>query len=428
MKKNLLILSALFISGICSAQWTRINSTTTETLNDVDFLDQNYGVIVGNRSTILLTTNGGATWTDINNGNISGDIYNVTVTGTDTIYLSTYDFGTASGDVYRTTNGGISWNVKASDPGINHRIDLEWNQASNTLFASASNLLSTQNSGSSWDTLLNYIAGTTSTDLLHFADPQTGHLSGNISGFIGYSAYFFRTEDGGQNWYKGDPFSFPNSHALTTMSFVSADTSYAFTNQYSGWAPSATNGMVRMYNFNRSVPNPGDTSYTFNSQVVNAAMPDYMNDAVFETAMKGYAFGNAAKIYRTQNGGTTWTVEYTDTCSSCAILKSDFENGVGYAVGSNGTLVKFGTTTSVVESSDLQTVNIYPNPGTGKFTIRWGNPGNTLIEVLDIVGNTVLKKEMSFSSQIDLSDSAKGIYMVRLTNRDRQIIKKIIVE
>jgi photosystem II stability/assembly factor-like uncharacterized protein len=428
MKRNLLILSALFITGICNAQWTRINSTTPETLNDVDFLDENYGVIVGNHSTILLTSNAGSTWTDINNGAISADIYNVQVTGPDTIMVSTYDFATASGMIYSTTNGGVNWSLLGSDPGLNHRIDLEMNDPLHTVFASTSKLLSTQDFGNSWDILLNNIAGTTSTDLLHFADAQTGHLSGNISGFIGYSAYFFRTEDGGDNWYPGDPFSFPNSHALTTMCFVSPDTSYAFTNQYSGWAPSATNGMVRMYNFNRSIPSPGDTSYTFSSQVINSAMPDYMNDAYFESASKGYAFGNAGKIYRTVNGGSNWTVDYTDTCSSCAILKADFENGVGYAVGSSGTLVKFGTTTSVVETESLDTVSIYPNPGTGKFMIKWSNNEKSILQIFDILGNKILETELSSTTQIDLSDNARGIYMARLTNGKKQLIKKIIIE
>ncbi|MCW3102754.1 MAG: type sorting protein [Bacteroidetes bacterium] len=426
MKKILLTLSSFLSVFLCQAQWAPLNSTTTVKLNDVDFIDENYGVIVGDGNTILLTTDGGITWNDANHHNISGDVTNVTLISTDTMYVSTYDFSSATGTVYYSTDAGLSWAPVAADPGLNHRIDLEMNAPSGKLFASSSHLISSDDHGTTWDTLLSNIAGTTSTDLLHFADSQTGSLSGNISGFIGYSAYFFRTEDAGAHWYAGDPFSFPNSNALTTMCFVNADTAFAFMNQYSGWAPSAVNRLVKIFNFNLSIPSPGDTSYVFSNQMVNTTMPDYMNDARFEDSSNGLAVGNAGKIYRTTNGGTSWTVDYTDTCSSCPILKMDFENGTGYAVGANGILVKYGVTTGTPEAA-AASFGIYPNPGHDVFYIKT-NSAKASLEVYNAIGELITAAETGNEYRLDLSGYSKGIYFAKLTVNGKAVSKKIVLE
>jgi photosystem II stability/assembly factor-like uncharacterized protein len=428
MKKILLLISSFLSISLCQAQWAPLNSTTSATLRDVDFSDEYYGVIVGDGNTILLTTDGGVSWNDINHHSISGDVYNVKVLHTDTVFVSTYDYNSAITAIYMTENTGATWSLVATDSTTNHRADLETNAPANRLFVSGSNLISSGDYGSSWDTLLNYVAGTTSTELLHFADSQTGHLSGNISGFIGYSAYFFRTADGGHRWYAGDPFSFPNSDALTTMCFVNADTSYAFMNQYAGWAPSATNRLVRMYNFNM-VASPGDTTFTFGSAIVNNAMPDYMNDARFEDARNGLALGNAGKIYRTVNGGSVWTVDYADTCSTCAILKMDFENGVGYAVGENGMLVKYDMATGINNVSNVgPSLSVYPNPGTGVFMIRSGGTAKAILEVYTATGEKILGTTATNEYRLDLSGYAKGMYFAKLSINGKQTVKKIILE
>jgi photosystem II stability/assembly factor-like uncharacterized protein len=426
MKKILFTISSLLSVCLCEAQWTALNSTTTVKLNDVDFIDENYGVIVGDGNTILLTNDGGLTWNDANHHNISGDVTNVTLVSRDTMFVSTYDFSSSGGSVYYTTDAGLSWTPVATDPAINHRIDLEMNAPSGKLFASPSHLISSPDYGVTWDTLLNYIAGTTSTDLLHFADSQTGSLSGNISGFVGYSAYFFRTEDAGTHWYTGDPFSFPNSNALTTMCFVNADTAFAFMNQYAGWAPSAVNRLVKIFNFNLSVPSPGDTSYVFSNQMVNTTMPDYMNDARFEDSSNGLAVGNAGKIYRTTNGGTSWTVDYADTCTSCPILKLDFANGTGYAVGANGILVKYGVTTGIPEAA-AASFSVYPNPGRDLFQIRTG-AAKASLEVYNSIGELITAVETGNEYKLDLSGYAKGIYFAKLTVNGKAVSKKIVLE
>lgn len=429
MKKLLITIPMLIGAALCNAQWAPINSTTTETLNDVDFKDENYGVIVGNRETILLTVDGGISWNDINMGTVRGDIYNVKVHNTDTIFVSSYDQSTTTGIIFLTVDGGSTWmNINESFV-LNHRIDLEKNADNGKLFASSDHLISSDMYSSTWDSLISGIAGTTSLDLIRFADSQVGHLSGNVSGMIAYSSTFYRTEDAGTTWYHGDYFSMPNSNAFTTMNFVNSDTAYIFTNQYAGWVPSSINELVRLTNFNLTIPFPGDTAYTYNSSIVNTAMPDYINDARFTNAQNGLALGNTGKIYKTIDGGVNWTVDYTDPCSTCPLYKMDFENGTGYAAGANGLLIKYQLATTINNNTlDPNSVNVYPNPNNGAFKVSVKEGSTAVGEIFNIVGEKIQQIEFQNATTIDLTAQSKGLYFIKVTIDGLSVTKKITVQ
>jgi photosystem II stability/assembly factor-like uncharacterized protein len=67
MKKFSILLIALFVVSVTSAQWFPQNSGTTKNLNDVYFTDANTGYAVGDSGTILKTTDGG-NWVAQNSG------------------------------------------------------------------------------------------------------------------------------------------------------------------------------------------------------------------------------------------------------------------------------------------------------------------------------------------------------------------------
>lgn len=430
MKKILITVPLLMSVFLCKAQWTPINSTTTETLKDVDFMNASYGVIVGNRGTILLTTNGGTSWTDINNQNVGGDILSVKVWNTDTVFVSNFDPNITTGSVLLTTNGGTTWNPIADDYALIHPIDIETNEPNGKVFGSLGNLISKNFNSPVWDTLIRGISGITSLERLQFANSQVGHLSGNVSGAATYSTRFFRSENAGINWYSGDPFSMPNSDAHTTMSFVNADTSFCFTNQYSNWAPSSINRLVRLENFNLSTPSPGNTVYTFDATIINNSMPDYMNDARFENSKNGLALGNMGSIYRTIDGGINWTVDYTDACNSCHLNKMDFENGVGYAVGENGILIKYTSLPTGLKSNSFnQTmVNIYPNPNNGIFKVTVKTPDSVSGAIYNSIGDLIQNIEFKNSITLNFTDYSSGIYFIKIILNGESVTKKIIIE
>lgn len=425
MFKQLILGSSLLITSICSAQWTTLNSTTSNKLNDVDFIDHYYGVIVGDTHTVLLTSDGGENWNSIA-GTIIGNVTNVDVINYDTIIVSTLDDQNANGTVYLTENGGATWTTIYSETSLIHGIDLEHNIPT-SLFAAGAYLVSTEpNFGSSWDTLVSNISGTTSLSILKFANNSVGHLSGQISGFFGYSAWFYRTENNGESWFAGDPFSFPNSDGLTTMCFIDPDTALVFTNNYAGFMPSNENGLVKIYNFNKVENSPGDTSFVFTSAVVNTLTPGYMNDATFESPSTGYAICEDGKVYKTVDGGITWT---TDFSSGETLFRISSVSGIMYAVGNNGKLIKYGSTLSV-DNNFQKLPTVYPNPFTNQLSIPLKNQINC-IQLFDVTGKKIIS-EFVDSSQVlfkmDTQDLPEGLYLLNITTKNGESFTQKIVK
>ena len=429
MMKMHLFLLILALTQISNgfAQWSPLVSGTSKNINDLDFLNQNYGVIVGDQNVILLTTDGGANWTDINGGAIIGDIYGVKVMNIDTIIVSIFSsFG--SGRVFKTTDGGSSWGIIYGDNGLTHRMDLESNTSNNNLMVAATNLTKTTNPlGSSWDTLVTGISATISLDVIKFKDGQTGHLSGNVSGFSGYSAYFYRTKDV-NNWYKCDVFSMPNSDAFTTMCFIDPDTVLMFTNTYAGFTPSNQNHLIKLYDFSLAVVGPSDTAYVFSNQTVNATIPAYMNDAYFENGSTGYALGNDSIIYKTIDGGINWSIDYA---SNNELFRIDFVNGVGYAVGNNGEVVKYSPITTNIkeQANNSSIIQVYPNPVANNITIKTSFIINELT-IYNMEGKKVksILNNNSTTLSTDIKDLPSGNYLLKVDGKNGNIQTKQIVK
>lgn len=423
--KKILLLPALLLSFFhCLAQWTPLNSTTTQDLYDVDFLDPNYGVIVGTGGTILLTTNGGTTWADINN-QLAGDVYSIKVINADTMFVSTFNPLIAQSRVYITFNAGTTWSSIGFDNSTNHKADIETANY-NRIFTAANHLTSTSDNGNTWDTLLTNIGGITSLSILKFAkNSQTGHLSGNVSGFTSYSAYFFRSDDGGSNWYPNDLFSFPNSDALTTMSFIKADTVMLFTNDYNGFSPSNINGLVKTYDYTKTVLVSGDTVFSFTSQIVNAAMPAYMNDGQFLGSLDAFAFSENGNVYKTIDGGITWSVDYTGTDT---LFSSCFTNGIGYAVGSNGTLIKYTGPTSVNENGMNDNISVYPALANDYINVDAGISREVHYTIISAAGKTVHSGMLKAGeNKIPIGGYPPGTFYIKLQNKNGVVSKKFVV-
>jgi hypothetical protein len=87
--------------------------------------------------------------------------------------------------------------------------------------------------------------------------------------------------------------------------------------------------------------------------------------------------------------------------------------------------------TSVLNASFENSIDIYPNPGNGIFTIKSTHFNHWIknIAVYDAVGSKV--KEYSnlvvASSSIDLTSLSDGIYHVRIDGNDSSIVRKVVL-
>lgn len=360
--KKFLIFFPVFLSvfNFSNAQWTILSSGTSQVLHDIHFINADTGIVAGDNQTLLITLDGGLTWNPVNNLP-SGNIHSVRMISPDSIIATTYNSTAQSGTVNFTSNGGLTWQLLLTDNATGHQLDLE--KPSDKFFITGNALLSNNSFGTSWDTLVENTSATTMLDHIRFADESTGHLSGLVSGIVSYSAAFYRTEDEGLTWFSGNPFSFPNSDALTTMCFIDPDTAIVFTNDYAGFSPSNINGVIKIYNFNKFSAFPGDTVFNFTSSILTASSPAYMMDAYFANRDSGFAVSSNGKIYKTLNGGMNWTADYNGSVPLNSV--SPF----GYAAGDNGVILKLATSTGLTDHDISSQFIIYPNPVNDKLMV-----------------------------------------------------------
>jgi hypothetical protein len=85
--------------------------------------------------------------------------------------------------------------------------------------------------------------------------------------------------------------------------------------------------------------------------------------------------------------------------------------------------------TSGILTVDSENVTIYPNPTTGQLIISITGPTtkeNTIISIHNMVGKVVF--ESHYKRQIDLSGLENGIYLLKLSLPQGDIVRKLILQ
>jgi len=82
-----------------------------------------------------------------------------------------------------------------------------------------------------------------------------------------------------------------------------------------------------------------------------------------------------------------------------------------------------------VDNNSLQRIPVYPNPSEGIFYINTQKYAINSWTVSDLNGQVLKKQVQSFQSGvIDLMEFPKGIYLLRVTTQNQQLIQKLIKE
>jgi len=86
------------------------------------------------------------------------------------------------------------------------------------------------------------------------------------------------------------------------------------------------------------------------------------------------------------------------------------------------------------EKSNAGSLEVYPNPNNGQFTISFSTPnqGNYNLKVENILGQALYLKSLSefsgtYTTQMNRTTLSKGLYFVRLESPGAETVKKIIV-
>ena len=91
--------------------------------------------------------------------------------------------------------------------------------------------------------------------------------------------------------------------------------------------------------------------------------------------------------------------------------------------------------TVAVNRNDSKTyvLECYPSVVHDKITVLYAASENALLTVTNLLGQVVLKKDLTASLSpnafdLDLSNLSKGLYLLRLDNNQTHLLKKIITE
>ena len=83
-------------------------------------------------------------------------------------------------------------------------------------------------------------------------------------------------------------------------------------------------------------------------------------------------------------------------------------------------------TSGIEETTTGLQPEIFPNPSSGEFLIRWSGQKNIIVDVYDVLGNKVHNANGN-EIQLKLPDHPNGIYFIHITDqKGNVIIKKII--
>lgn len=145
--------------------------------------------------------------------------------------------------------------------------------------------------------------------------------------------------------------------------------------------------------------------------------------------------GSAGTFNVNVNGNLVGTIAYDDTVQTITIPNINVENNVSVVIDGNSTgsnRVKFDDLSYTCYSSlstdkfDLSSVNIHPNPVKNNLTVDLKSNIDTNIEIYDILGKRVYRNTLSTSNTINLQSLKAGIYIVKISQDNATITKKLI--
>lgn len=225
--------------------WQLQNSGTQNNLNRIQFLNRDNGFAMGSDHILLHTSNGGFIWNADSVPEPLQRVYGSTPFN-DFAFVSPSKGWIASGDY---SSGNLD-----SPP------------------SSEGGLLQTTDGGSTWSIL---DSGRTAYLAIYFLDSSNGWIS---SANANTGSVVLRTSDGGLTWQPGE-------HTLPwkRMHFVTS---------LVGWAL-----------FSNLLGKTTDGGRTW--QV--SAPPSYANSVRFTDLMNGWLVGTSGEVYRTSDGGITWS-------------------------------------------------------------------------------------------------------------------------
>jgi photosystem II stability/assembly factor-like uncharacterized protein len=336
------------VSNNNGLNWSQIQSVlSNEKLNAVASLGTD-AYACGDNGTILKSTNTGQTWQLLNSGSFD-KLNGILLINSATIFV----VGT-NGVINKSTNAGLNWSGLTT--GIGDELYCIAKNFNNTLFAGGDNntILYSTNSGNTWSPTTVAFTGTTySFRQMQFTSADTGYVMA--------SDYdLFMTINGGLNW---DWLPVNLGYEIKAMYFTSNDT--GFVGLSSGELYKTT-----------------DAGFSWNI-IIDADFNSF-SKIVFSNSQIGWILKENG-IFRTVDGGETWTEETTPLFQYSDITTISNNEAIVVGGGKSSIIKRETNINLVIPSQVYCTDNNYSFPITVSGNFKSDNQFN--LEMSDEYGD-----------------------------------------
>ena len=411
MKNYYFFILIILITNVSLAQWQKQVSGTSEDLNDIVVLSESAAIVVGNKGTIMKTTNNGLNWVSKNSG---------TKNNFNAVSFRNEENGIAvgSGVVCRTSDGGEEWfaaNYSDNFISISYR-DPYFGGPNILMGTDSGKIVYSGNDGSTWnDTILFLNKSIIAVGFNYF--------SPNLHSPEALAATTFYT---GTSFFPSKQWIFDNNPVNPVWDKLTGGEFYDSSEFLIGWGG-----------------NPGPVPILLKvgsySAVYSFVPPPYIPEDITSVDEILFVCGSNGKIFKSTDKGDNWSAQITKTSDNLTAI-SFYNNLIGYSVGKNGTILytSNGGVTSVKQQEKPKNINLYqnyPNPFNPETIIEFVVPQkeNVKIEIFDLLGKnmgTLLNTDIepgSHKINFDAGGLSSGIYFYRLSSGRNSITKKMVI-
>lgn len=280
--------------------------------NAIYFADEEYGWIIGTSGTIKKSADGGETWVS-QTSNVQSELWDV-------CFVNNQIGWSCGGDnsLLKTTDGGENWNkIELSGSTNIFNIAIEFIDTNNGWMSNnQGELLKTTDGGLDWKIVKQ---GNLGGARLKVFDENTVYA---------WSGKLYKTLDGGLTW---DSLDVPYSHNYYYWVMSFPDPDHGFLPTINGTGGTIINEYPIM------ITNDGG-KYWYSSDSLKSESSLGFTTVFFTDHQNGWVAGR--EIYRTQNGGNSWALEFSGIIASNDMY---FVNeNCGWLITRSGQVYKYG--------------------------------------------------------------------------------------
>jgi photosystem II stability/assembly factor-like uncharacterized protein len=409
MKKIIFLLFLLRSLSGFGQTWNPIFSPTISNINSSSFVSQDTGWVITNDS-IFKTINGGSSWTS--QSYPPDPAYDIRFFNS--VHFINSNVGIIGCGNYLYTGVDptlVSCFLWTNDGGINWVYKNLGTATDYILDAKLSSTTTAYGIGQYGQVMGTFDGGVTWTDM-SYTSPYSGMKIFPISQDTVYYA-------GVENLAIKAAFGKIIGSSWNAWTVIPSGTSYFlsiyFFNYLEGW-------LCGNYGILYKTLDGGVSWTSYTSGVTSSII-----DIIFTDTLNGWFATNDGKIYHTNDAGISWGLEYNGTT---LLTDISFANNTGYAVGHGGIILKYSLiATGIKNENKTSTVSISPNPADDKLHIYTDNSfsSNSTLSIYNTFGKIVLSTKLNGQTvDVDISSLDNGVYIISVDNKNGTNRQKII--